>query len=303
MDLVSKILELKERKKAVILAHNYQLPEVQDIADFIGDSLELSRKAASLSDIKIIVFCGVRFMAETAKVLRPDVKVLLPSQSAGCFLADTISADDVKMLREKFPKAVFVAYVNTTAQVKAEVDICCTSANAVKVVERVGKDKQVVFLPDRNLGNYVKSVLKKANIVLWESGYCNVHQWIEVDDVKKMKELYPKAKVVSHPECRLEVLEMSDMIASTSGMIRYAQESQANEFIICTEKAMCYRLSKVINNKMFYPVSDRIVCETMKKITLQGIYESLKEEIYEVELDDDIVRKARNSIDRMLEVL
>ena len=302
MDLETEILRLKTKKGAVILAHNYQLPEIQDIADFVGDSLELSRISAK-QDAEIIVFCGVVFMAETAKVLSPQAKVLIPSLGAGCFLADTITGEDVRLLRQRYPEAIFVAYVNTSAEVKAEVDICCTSANAVKVVESFSRDKQIVFLPDRNLGKYVMRETGRENIILWDKGYCYVHEYITPEMVRAAKMSYPEAKVIAHPECPLSVLELADAIASTSGMLRFARESSAKEFIICTEKEMVYRLQKDLPEKVFYPVSDTAVCRMMKEITLERLYHCLDKEEYEIEIDRGIIEKARSSIDKMLEVV
>ncbi len=302
MDLKEKILKLKQEKGALILAHNYQLPEIQDVADIVGDSLELSRAAANRKP-KLIVFCGVIFMAETAKILSPTSKVLIPSLSAGCFLADTVTAEDVKRLRQEYPDAIFVAYVNTSAEVKAEVDICCTSANAVEVVQRLPEDRPVVFLPDRNLGNYVQRVSGRSDIILWEKGYCYVHEHIRKEDVLTRKQEYPEAKVIAHPECKPEVLELSDVIASTSGMIRYAMESSAKTFIICTEREMTYRLKKDLPEKEFIPVSESATCKTMKTVTLERLYRALQDEVYEVNLAEDIIERAKGSIDRMLEVL
>ncbi len=302
MDIKEEIQRLKKEKNALILAHNYQIPEIQDLADFVGDSLELSRKSAG-QDVDIIVFCGVVFMAETAKILSPACKVLIPSIEAGCFLADTISGEDVRKLREKYPEAVFVAYVNTSADVKAEVDICCTSANAVKVVESIPRERPIVFLPDRNLGKYVIEKTGRDNIILWEKGYCYVHELISPEMVREAKEKYPGALVIAHPECRPEVLAMADAVASTSGMIRFAEQSSAKRFIICTEKEMVYRLRKDIPSKEFFPVSEKALCRMMKKITIEGLYDSLKQEQYEIDLDADIIDRARRSIERMLEVV
>ncbi len=302
MDLREKILKLKQEKDALILAHNYQLPEIQDVADIVGDSLELSR-AASNRKAKRIVFCGVVFMAETAKILSPASKVLIPSLSAGCFLADTVTAEDVRGLRKKYPDATFVAYVNTSAEVKAEVDICCTSANAVKVVQHLPEDRPVVFLPDRNLGTYVQKASGRDDIVLWEKGYCYVHEHIRKEDVLRRKQEYPEAKVIAHPECRGEILDLSDAVASTSGMIRYARQSSAKTFIICTEREMVYRLKRDLPEKEFIPVSGAAICKTMKTIDLEKLYRTLRDEVYEVNLAEDIINRAKGSIDRMLEVL
>ncbi len=302
MDLQTEIVRLKKEKGALILAHNYQIPEIQDIADIVGDSLELSRAAAQ-RDTRLIVFCGVIFMAETAKILSPHCKVLIPSLSAGCFLADTITAEDVRRLRKEHPDAVFIAYVNTNADVKAEVDMCCTSANAVKIVEKIPPDKEIVFLPDRNLGYYVRKVTGRDNIVLWERGYCYVHEHIREEDVLRRKEEFPDAEVIAHPECRPEVLALADAIASTSGMIRYAKKSSAKRFIICTEKEMVYRLKKEIPDKEFVPVSEAAICRMMKTITLKELCRCLVEEVYEITLPEDVIVRARGAIERMLEVV
>ncbi len=302
MNLKKEILRLKQEKNALILAHNYQLPEIQDLADVVGDSLELSRIAKERS-ADLIVFCGVVFMAETAKVLSPQAKVLIPSLWAGCFLADTISVEDVRQLRERYPGAEFVAYVNTSAEIKAEVDICCTSANAVRVVKAIDPNKTVVFLPDRNLGMYVQKQTQRENMVIWDKGYCYVHEEIHPKDVLEKKRVFPDAEVIAHPECPPEVLELADAIASTSGMIKWAQRSDARRFIVATEREMVYRLKKELPEKEFIPVSDRAVCRTMKETTLERLYEALLEEKYEVRLPEKIISKAKRSIDRMLEVV
>ena len=302
MDIAEEILRLKKEKKALILAHNYQLPEIQDLADVVGDSLELSRIAKERS-ADLIVFCGVVFMAETAKVLSPHAKVLIPSLLAGCFLADTISAGDVRQLRERYPDAEFVAYVNTSAEVKAEVDVCCTSANAVQVVRAIDPRKTVVFLPDRNLGMYVQKQTQRENMVIWDKGYCYVHEEIHPQDVLEKKRMFPDAEVIAHPECPPEVLDLADAVASTSGMIKWARRSGAKRFIVATEREMVYRLKKELPEKEFIPVSDRAVCRTMKETTLERLYEALLEEKYEVRLPEEIISKAKRSIDRMLEVV
>ncbi len=302
MDIAEEILRLKKEKKALILAHNYQLPEIQDLADVVGDSLELSRIAKERS-ADLIVFCGVVFMAETAKVLSPQAKVLIPSLLAGCFLADTISAEDVRQLRERYPEAEFVAYVNTSAEVKAEVDVCCTSANAVQVVRAIDPRKTVVFLPDRNLGMYVQKQTQRENMVIWDKGYCYVHEEIHPQDVLEKKRMFPDAEVIAHPECPPEVLDLADAVASTSGMIKWARRSGAKRFIVATEREMVYRLKKELPEKEFIPVSDRAVCRTMKETTLERLYEALLEEKYEVRLPEEIISKAKRSIDRMLEVV
>ncbi len=294
-ELIEKINSLKKEKNAVILVHNYQNPEIYEVADFLGDSLDLSRNAAE-TDADVIVFCGVRFMAETAKILSPDKTVLLPDIEAGCQMADMVMAEEVKALKEQFPGVPVVCYVNTTAEVKAESDICCTSANGVKVVNSLpGKD--VIFVPDKNLGSYAGSQTKK-NMVLPE-GYCYVHDNIKPEDVLKAKKEHPAAKIVAHPECREEVLELADSIESTSGMLRYANESNSNEFIIVTEVGMTERLKREIPDKKFYPVGK--VCINMKKITLEKVLTALENEQYKIEVKEDIRLRAKKALDKMLE--
>ncbi len=299
--LKEKISKLKKQKNAIILAHNYQLPEIQDIADVIGDSLELSRIAAN-SGADVIVFCGVRFMAETAKILSPKSKVLIPEKDAGCFLADTITESDLETLRNQHPNAVFVAYVNSYAAVKANVDVCCTSANAVNVVSSIPEDREVVFIPDRNLARYVIKETGRNNIFTWGSGYCDVHENIKTEDIIGMKKLYPNAKVIAHPECREDVLDIADYVGSTSGMIRIARQEDVDEFIIATEKEMVYRLSNEMPSKKFYPVSQDAVCSTMKLTTLDSVIRALGEEIYEVVLSEEIISKSQDALNKMISI-
>ncbi len=295
-ELIDRINSLKKEKNAVILVHNYQNPEIYEVADFLGDSLDLSRKAAG-TDADIIVFCGVRFMAETAKILSPDKIVLLPDVEAGCQMADMVMAEEVRSLKDKLPNIPVVSYVNTTADVKAESDFCCTSANAVKVVNSI-PEKDVIFVPDRNLGSYVGSQTNK-NMVLSE-GYCYVHDNITSEDVLKAKKEHPDAKVVAHPECREEVLKLADSVESTGGMLRYAKESDSDEFIIVTEVGMTERLKREIPDKKFYPVGK--VCINMKKITLEKVLASLENEQYKIEVEEDIRLRAKKALDRMLEI-
>ena len=237
-ELIAKIKELKEKKNAVILAHNYQIGDIQDIADFTGDSLELAKKVVGI-DKDIIVFCGVRFMAEMAHMLSPEKKVLIPRIDAGCPMADTINAEDVKELRKKYPNHTFIAYVNTNADVKAEIDICCTSQNALEIVKNVKNDK-IVFLPDKNLGNYVKQQVPEKEIILW-NGCCNVHNRIRLDEVKAAKALHPESELLVHPECVPEVVEFADKALSTGGMVRYVKTAEAKSFLIGTEEGMIHR--------------------------------------------------------------
>ncbi len=296
MDLVEKIKKLKKERNAIILAHNYQLPEIQEIADFVGDSLELSRIAKKAEE-EVIVFCGVHFMAETASILAPEKKVLLPDMNAGCPLANMITAEDVKRLKEKFPKALVVAYINTSAEVKAESDYCCTSANAVDVVEKVPSE-EVIFIPDRNLGYYVSKNTNKK-MYIWD-GFCPTHQRILPQDIEKLKKEHPNAKVVSHPECRKEVLELSHKIASTSGIIRFVKEDDGREYIIGTEMGILYRLRKECPDKLFYPASSLAVCPNMKKNTLEKVLWALEDLNPEVKVPEPIRSKALKAIENML---
>ncbi len=298
MNIIDEIRRLKKEKDAIILAHNYQIDEVQDIADYIGDSLGLSIKASKVKN-KVIVFCGVRFMAETAKILNPLKTVLLPDRNAGCPMADMITAGDVIELRKKHPGAIVVCYVNSTAEVKANVDICCTSANAVKVVNSIPKDREVIFIPDKYLGSYVESQTGRK-MILWH-GYCPTHAFIDAASVIGMKKDHPKAEVLVHPECNPGVIKAADKVLSTGGMLEYAHESLNNEFIIGTEIGIIYRLQKQNPKKVFYPVKNNIICPNMKLINLEKIMWSLEDNIHEVNLPDDIIEKARASLERMKE--
>ena len=298
--LVSNILKLKEERNAIFLAHNYQIGEVQDIADFVGDSLDLSQKAAT-TEAEVILFCGVHFMAETAKILSPNKTVLMPDKNAGCAMANMITLRQLKEMQEKHPGAVVVSYVNTTAEIKAETDYCCTSANAVKVVQAVPKEKEILFIPDRYLGDYTS---KQANrkMILWE-GYCPTHRRILAEDILKKKALYPKAEVLVHPECTPDVIAMADRVLSTSGICRHAQESNSEEFIIGTEIGILHRLQKENPNKKFYPASILSDCPNMKLNNLEKILWSLEDMVYEVEVPANIAQRAKRSIDRMLEIV
>ncbi len=297
-ELISKITKLRAERKAIILAHNYQLGEVQDIADFTGDSLELSRKAAE-TDAKVIVFCGVHFMAETAKILSPDKIVLLPDINAGCPMADMINVNQLREFKNQHPGLPVVAYVNTPAAVKAEVDICCTSANAVKVVNSINSD-EVLFVPDKCLFWYVASKTKKHIIVY--PGYCPTHHRILAQDIVKLKHEHPDAIVVTHPETTPDVSSIADVVESTSGMIRFVKESSAKEFIICTERGILHRLKKENPEKIFYNPSPLNICPNMKKITLEKVLWSLEDMKYEINLDKDIIEKAKKAIEGMVSI-
>ncbi|PMQ01485.1 MAG: quinolinate synthase [Dictyoglomus sp. NZ13-RE01] len=296
MDIVERIRKLKKERNAIILAHNYQLPEVQDIADFVGDSLELSRIAKEVKE-EVIVFCGVHFMAETASILAPEKTIILPDINAGCPLANMITSEDIKKLREKYPNALVVAYVNTSAEVKAESDYCCTSANAISVVEKVPSD-EVIFVPDRNLGYYVSKHVNKK-MYIW-NGFCPTHQRILPQDIEIMKNKYKNAKVVVHPECRKEVLDMADKIASTSGIIKFVKEDNNKEYIIGTEMGILHRLRKEAPDKIFYPASSLAVCPNMKKITLEKILWALEDLKPIVKVEEPIRSKAYRAIEKML---
>ncbi len=298
--IIEDIQRLKEEKNAVILAHNYQRKEIQEIADIIGDSLDLSRKAQNI-DADIIVFAGVKFMAETAKILSPDKKVLLPHKDATCEMADMVTREDVIKLKKEHPGAKVVCYVNTYADVKAECDICCTSRNAANVVKSLDA-KEVIFIPDRNLGSYVQKQVPDKKIILYD-GYCYVHdELITAKDIMLLKEKHPYAIVISHPEARKEVLELSDYVASTNGMLSVIKNTDAKEFIIGTEIDMTTRLKHEFPDREFYPASENSICRGMKTITLENIYKSLKDEVYEVILPQEIIEKAKDAILKMVEI-
>ncbi|MBM3158071.1 MAG: quinolinate synthase NadA [Chloroflexi bacterium] len=296
--LRDKILKLKKDLNAVIMAHNYQRPEVQDIADFVGDSLELARKATQL-EVKVIVLCAVHFMAENAAILNPSRTVLLAESSAGCPMADMIDADELREWKKKYPKAAVVCYVNTTAEVKAESDICCTSANAVKVVEDVPND-EILFIPDRNLGHFVATKTKKK-IILYP-GYCVTHARLTAKHVLAAKEAHPDAKVVVHPECTAEVIALADAVLSTSQMARYIKESPAKKFLIGTEEGIIHRLKKENPGKTFYVVSRAMVCPNMKKTTLEKLATTMETRRNVIVVPEDIRLRAKRALDRMLEI-
>jgi len=297
-ELISRIKQLKKEKNAIILVHNYQIADVQDIADFVGDSLELSRKAASLKE-PMIVFCGVFFMAETAKMLAPEKTVLLPEIDAGCPMADMATAPEVKAWKKNYPEAEVVCYINTNADVKAECDICCTSSNAAKIVESVDCDT-VLFVPDKNLAAYVSRFTQKR-VIPWE-GYCYVHDKIMKEDVLKKRALYPDAEVWVHPECRPEVIDLADKVLSTGKMVLEARVTSKKHIIIGTEIGMIYRLKKENPNTNFYPLKETAVCLNMKKIDLRSILKALEENRYKIEVPSEIRQKALGTIEKMLVV-
>ncbi len=299
-NMIEEILRLKNEKNTVVLAHNYQLPEIQEIADFVGDSLGLARKAQQ-ADVKTILVCGVDFMAETASILNPEKKVLLPSLDAACPMAAQLSPQDILNAKEEHPNARVVLYVNTSAKCKALADACCTSANAPTVIESMDSEK-VIFGPDNNLGWFVKKRSGKELVNIPAMGYCYAHRKIMEEEVLAQKEKHPEALVIAHPECNPDVQGLADRIKSTSGMLRTAKEEDADEFIIATEKEMLYRLGKENPEKKFYAASENAVCGAMKKINLENVLESLREEKHEVKVPKEIAVPARKAIGRMLEI-
>jgi len=298
--LVTKIKELKKKRNAIILVHNYQLPEVQDIADFRGDSLELSRIAAK-TEAEVIVFCGVYFMAETASILSPDKLVIMPDVSAGCPMANMMNADDLRKLKLKHPGAIAVGYVNTSAAVKAELDYCCTSTNAVAVVNALKDEKEIIFVPDKYLADYV-SKKSGRKLISWH-GFCPTHVKILPEDLKREKKFHPQAKVMVHPECLPAVVALADVVLSTSQMAKYAKEDSAREFIIGTESGLIYRLKQDNPDKEFYLASERAVCPNMKRTTQEKVLWALEELKDEVRVSEEIRKKARLAIERMLKII
>jgi quinolinate synthase len=293
-----EIKELKEAKNAVLLVHNYQVEEVQLAADYLGDSLDLSRTAAKVKHY-MIVFAGVKFMAETAKILSPDKKVLLPRLDAGCPMADMIMVDELLELKEKHKNAKVVTYVNSSVEIKAESDVCCTSANAVSVVKNIDAD-EIIFVPDQNLGKYVQKLVPEKKIYLHD-GYCYVHNRIKKEEVEEMKKHYPEAVVMVHPETRMEVIELADEVLSTNGMITYVAGANAKEFIVGTEQGLLERMKRENPGKEFYPAFRPRICSNMKRTSLQDVYDSLKEEKYEIEIDPEIARRAKKALEEMLQ--
>jgi quinolinate synthase len=295
----ARIAKLKKEKNAVILVHNYQRPEVQDIADFTGDSLELSQKATA-TDADVIVFCGVHFMAETAAILNPEKTVLLPDAHAGCPMANMITDEQLRQKKKELPGATVVTYVNSTAAVKAESDYCCTSANGVKVVSQIDND-EIIFVPDQYLGDFIARRTGKT-MTLWP-GYCPTHVRILPEDITDRKREHPKAKVVVHPECRPDVIEMADEALSTSGIIRYAAREDVKELIVGTEVEILHRINKENPGKTFIPASKKAICPNMKKITLDKILTSLETMTPEVIVPEEIRIRARGAVERMLAIV
>lgn len=298
-ELIERINSLKEKRNAVIVAHNYQIGEVQDIADEVGDSYALSKYCAS-NRYETIVFCGVRFMAESAKILSPQKTVLLPEPDAGCPMADMITAEALREKKKKHPGAVVVCYINSSAEVKAECDICCTSSNAVKIVKSI-KEKDILFVPDKNLGSYIAQLVPEKNIILWD-GFCLTHHRIKEEEVRKIKTIHPDAIMLVHPECQKEIVELADFAGSTKQIIDFAKTSDHTKFIIGTEMGVLHTLERENPDKKFYLMSQGLVCPNMKKTSLKSVFESLSEIKYEINLDEDIRLKAKKSLDKMLEI-
>lgn len=308
-NLISQILHWKRKRQALILAHNYQIPPIQDLADFVGDSLQLSQEAAK-TDTKLIVFCGVHFMAETASILSPDKTVLIPDLNAGCSLAETINGRELNKWKKRYPKAVVVSYVNSSAEVKAESDYCCTSTNAVKVVNSLPSNQQVLFVPDMFLASYVAKKTGRKNIIAYP-GECHIHAKVKLADIDEKMKKHPKAEFLIHPECGCvtscmyyvasgDIPNTKTYILSTGGMVKHARSSKTNEFVVATETGILYRLKKESPQKAFYPVRDDMVCRFMKMITLPKLLNSLVNLVYEVKVPEKIAKKARIPIERML---
>ncbi|HBG26564.1 MAG: quinolinate synthase [Planctomycetes bacterium GWF2_41_51] len=298
--IIEKINTIKKKKNAIILAHNYQTGEIQDIADFTGDSLELSRKAADNS-ADVIVFCGVLFMAETASILSPNKTVLLPDKTAGCPMADMITAPQLAELKQKYPDAVVVCYVNSSAQVKAISDYCCTSSNAVDVVNSIEAGRKIIFVPDKNLGQYVKDRTGR-DLVLWP-GYCPTHHFATIDAVKEIKNQHPDAMILAHPECPKEIRDFADVLLSTGQMLKYVKNSASQEFIIATEIGIIHTLKKQNPGKIFYPASEKFICPNMKKITIEKVLFALEDNKFVIKVPDEIAEKARKALERMVGIL
>ena len=309
--LKDEVLKLKKEKDVVILAHNYQIPEVQDVADFVGDSLGLSRQAAKVKQ-KTILFCGVHFMAETAAIISPSKRVLIPDLEAGCSLSDSITVVQLRKWKKEHPDAITVGYVNTTAEIKSELDYCCTSSNAVNVVNAIPKDKEILFLPDMFLGSYVSKMTGRKNMQIW-AGECHVHAGITPDDIEKKLAELKNAEFIIHPECSCTTPMMYDMAAgnyknhqvqilSTEGMMNHVSKSDSQQFVVATETGILYRMRQKNPEKTFIPASENAECEYMKMITLDKVYRSLYDEKYEVKVPKKIADKASLSIERMLSI-
>lgn len=299
-NLKKKILKLKKDRNAVIIVHNYQRDEIQDIADISGDSLALSQAAVNVN-ANVIVFCGVDFMAESASILNPDKIVLLPVKEAGCPMADMVTVERLRDKKNEYPDAAIVCYVNSSAAIKAESDICCTSSNAIQIVKSLKDYKEIIFIPDKNLGRYVQQHVPDKKIILWD-GFCPTHIRVSKEEVLKTKEEYPGAEVIAHPECNPDVLSVSDHICSTGGMFKYVRSSKSKAFIIVTESGMLYRLKIESPEKRFYMPTGRLVCPTMKLTTLGWVAHSLEAMEHEIKISGEIRDRAFKALDRMLKI-
>ncbi|QOS98539.1 quinolinate synthase NadA [Brevibacterium sp. JNUCC-42] len=297
-ELRERLLQLKKERNAIILAHFYQRPEIQEVADFIGDSFGLAQKAKE-TEADIILFCGVHFMGESAKILNPNKTVIIPDERAGCPMADMVNVEGLRKVKAQHPNAKVVAYINTSADVKAETHICCTSSNAQRVIESVDSD-EIIWVPDKNLGHYVSQFTSKK-MIIWE-GYCNTHDQLSVQDIMLMKAEYPEALVVVHPECRPEVVALADYVGSTTGILKFCKESSKKEFIIGTEDGTRYMLEKDSPNKHFYYASKYLVCPNMKVNTLKKCVEALETLKPQIYVPEHVANAARASLERMLEV-
>lgn len=297
-NMIKQINSLRKEKDVLILAHNYQIPEIQDIADHLGDSLDLAKKATK-TDVENIIFCGVDFMAESAKILNPDKNVIIPDRYASCPMAAMVEREPLKAKKQQHPNAKVVAYINTTADVKAEADICCTSSNGKQVVESIDSE-EILFVPDINLGQYIQKFIDDKEMILWP-GMCSTHHNISKEDIMKLKKIHPNSEIIVHPECRPEIIDIADYAFSTNGMVNHARKSDADEFIIGTEKELCYRLKKENPDKKFYPI-ETAICENMKKITLEKLLKSLNTLEPKINLSDEIMKKAKIPLKRMMDI-
>jgi quinolinate synthase len=297
--MIEKIKQFKKEKKAMIFAHYYQIPAIQDIADLVGDSLELARQVPN-TDADMIVFCGVHFMAESAKILAPEKKIILPVLDAGCPMADMVTDKELKLFREDYPNVPIVCYVNSSAEVKAQSDICCTSSNAVKIVQSM-EAEQLLFVPDGNLGSYIQQQVPQKDIMCWE-GYCPVHHFIKSVEVDVARQKHPKAPVLVHPEINPSIIPKADFVGSTSQIIQYVNNSDSQEFIIGTEMGILHQLRKENPNKEFYLLSPKFTCIDMKKTGIEDVYRALKDEINEINVEENVRLQAFNALQKMVQI-
>lgn len=298
-EMLNEIKRMKEEKNAVIVAHNYQIDEVQELADVVGDSFRLSQYCAN-TNADVVVFCGVHFMAESAKILSPEKTVLLPEIDAGCPMADMVTAEALIEEKKKHPNATVVCYINTSAAVKAECDICCTSSNALKIVKSI-PNNEIIFAPDQNLGEFVAKQVPEKKFHIWK-GYCITHHRVGKNDVEKAKSIHPDALVLAHPECRQEVLDLADFVGSTAQIIEFAKNNSHDKYLIATEMGILHKLKKDNPEKTFYLLTQGLVCPNMKKTTVESVYNALKYNRYEINLDKEVIERARKSLEAMLAI-